>query len=121
MPRRCTPGCVLQHRGARASRFRSGPRARRACCWRQAAPRRLHGQAALVRDTGEPLSRTVPATIAGERRMVRVVEVPLGESGVAGYAVDVEDREQARADLTRFVRAQRDLLDRLSEGVAQFA
>jgi signal transduction histidine kinase len=83
--------------------------------------RSVHDQAALVRETGEPLSRTVPATIAGERRMVRVVEVPLGESGVAGYAIDVEDREQARADLTRFVRAQRDMLDRLSEGVAQFA
>ena len=78
-------------------------------------------QAAMVRDQGEPATRTVPATIAGERRMVRVVELPLGESGVAGYAIDVEDREQARADLARFVRAQRDMLDRLSAGVAQFA
>jgi signal transduction histidine kinase len=49
-----------------------------------------------------------------------VVEVPLGDAGVAGYAIDVEDREQARADLERFVRAQRDMLDRLSAGVAQF-
>ena len=51
---------------------------------------------------------------------MQVVEVPLGPSGVAGYAIDVEDQEQARADLTRFVRAQRDMLDRLSAGVAQF-
>jgi hypothetical protein len=51
---------------------------------------------------------------------VTVVEVPLGDAGVAGYAIDVEDREQARADLERFVRAQRDMLDRLSAGVAQF-
>ena len=78
-------------------------------------------QAAMVHHRGEPATRTVPATIAGERRMVRVVELPLGESGVAGYAIDVEDREQARADLARFVRAQRDMLDRLSAGVAQFA
>jgi signal transduction histidine kinase len=76
--------------------------------------------AGMVRETGEPSARTVPATIAGERRMMRVVEVPLGPAGVAGYAVDVEDREQARADLARFVRAQRDMLDRLSAGVAQF-
>ena len=69
---------------------------------------------------GEPEVRTVPATVAGERRMLRVVEVPLGGAGVAGYAIDVEDREQARADLARFVRAQRDMLDRLSAGVAQF-
>ena len=78
-------------------------------------------QAAAVRDKGAPAARTVPATIAGERRMMRVVEVPLGKSGVGGYAIDVEDREQARADLARFVRAQRDMLDRLSAGVAQFS
>jgi signal transduction histidine kinase/PAS domain-containing protein len=77
-------------------------------------------QAAAVREQGEALARTVPATIAGERRMVRVVEVPLGPSGVAGYAIDVEDFEQARSDLARFIRAQRDMLDRLSAGVAQF-
>ena len=74
-----------------------------------------------VREQGKAATRTVPATIAGERRMVRIVEVPLGPAGVAGYAIDVEDREQARADLARFVRAQRDMLDRLSAGVAQFA
>jgi signal transduction histidine kinase len=68
----------------------------------------------------EPQARTVPATIGGERRMMRLVEIPLGEAGVAGYAIDVEDREQARADLARFVAAQRDMLDRLSAGVAQF-
>jgi signal transduction histidine kinase len=77
--------------------------------------------AAEVKERGESANRTVPATIAGERRMVRLVEVPLGQAGVAGYAIDVEDREQARADLARFVRAQRDMLDRLSAGVAQFA
>jgi signal transduction histidine kinase len=77
-------------------------------------------QAAAVREKGEAVARTVPATIAGERRMVRVVEVPLGEAGVAGYAIDVEDLEQAHSELARFVRAQRDMLDRLSAGVAQF-
>jgi signal transduction histidine kinase len=77
-------------------------------------------EAALARDTGGPHMRTVPATIAGERRMLQLVDIPIGESGVAGYAIDVEDREQARASLARFVRAQRDMLDRLSAGVAQF-
>jgi signal transduction histidine kinase len=77
-------------------------------------------EAASVREEGTPAHRTVPATIAGERRMMHVVEVPLGPAGVAGYAIDVEDQEQARADLARFVRAQRDMLDRLSAGVAQF-
>jgi signal transduction histidine kinase len=77
-------------------------------------------QAASVLRNGEAIVRTLPATIAGERRTMQVVEVPLG-GGVAGYAVDVEDREQARADLNRFVLAQRDMLDRLSAGVAQFS
>lgn len=76
--------------------------------------------AARVREEGRAVSRTVPATIAGERRSVRLVDVPLGEAGVAGYAVDVEELEQARAELVRFVRAQRDMLDLLSAGVAQF-
>jgi signal transduction histidine kinase len=77
-------------------------------------------QAAAVREKGEAIARVVPATIAGERRTVRIVEVPLGQTGVAGYAIDVEDLEQARSDLARFIRAQRDMLDRLSAGVAQF-
>ena len=76
---------------------------------------------AEVRDRQEPTSRTVPVTIAGERRTMRIVEVPLGNEGVAGYAIDVEDQEEARAELARFVQAQRDMLDRLSAGVAQFA
>jgi signal transduction histidine kinase len=70
-------------------------------------------------EAGERLIRTLPATVAGERRMMQVVEVQIG-AGVAGFAIDVEEREQARAELARFVRAQRDMLDRLSAGVAQF-
>ncbi|HYD36766.1 MAG TPA: ATP-binding protein, partial [Allosphingosinicella sp.] len=73
------------------------------------------------RTAGEPRHRTIPVTSAGERRTMHVVEVPLGNNGVAGYAIDVEDQEEARAELARFVRAQRDMLDRLSAGVAQFA
>jgi signal transduction histidine kinase len=73
-----------------------------------------------AQEAGDISIRTVPATIGGARRMIRIVDVPLGEAGVAGYAVDVEELEEARADLSRFTRAQRDLLDRLSAGVAQF-
>jgi signal transduction histidine kinase len=81
----------------------------------------IAAQAAAVREAGESTVRTVPATIAGERRAMRVVEVPLAHGGIAGYAIDVGDLEQARAELARFARAQRDMLDRLSAGVAQFA
>ena len=76
--------------------------------------------AAEARDRDMVLGRTVPATIAGARRMVRITDVPVGPGGVAGYAVDVEELEEARADLVRFGRTQRELLDRLSAGVVQF-
>ena len=77
--------------------------------------------AALARAENRIEARSAPATIAGERRMLQIVDVPLGTAGVAGYAVDIEELEQARADLARFGRAQRDMLDRISAGVAQFA
>lgn len=76
--------------------------------------------AAAARDEGGVSVRTVPATIGGERRTLRVVDVPLGASGIAGYAMDIEEIEEARADLVRFAEAQRDMLDLLSAGVAQF-
>lgn len=65
-------------------------------------------------------SNIVPVTVAGDRRAMRIVDVPLGEAGVAGYAIDVEDVERASAAFRRFAATQRDTLDRLSAGVAQF-
>ena len=76
--------------------------------------------AAAVRDGGATVQRIQPATIDGERRAMRVVETPLVAGGIAGYAIDVEQEEEARAALARFAGAQRDMLDRLSAGVAQF-
>jgi signal transduction histidine kinase len=77
--------------------------------------------AEAARERGQISMRTAPAIITGQRRMMRVVDVPIGEAGVAGYAMDIQELEEARADLGLFVRAQRDMLDRLSAGVAQFA
>ena len=76
--------------------------------------------AATAQESGQSTSRVLPATVAGERRSLCVVDVPLGDAGVAGYAIDVEELEQARAAFKRFAEAQRDMLDRLSAGVAQF-
>ncbi|MCI4589413.1 PAS-domain containing protein [Sphingobium sp. BYY-5] len=73
---------------------------------------------AMARD--ELVDRMVPATIKGERRTMRVVDVPLGEAGIAGYAVDQHELEQSRVEHRRLEAAQRDLLDRLSAGVARF-
>ena len=73
-----------------------------------------------AKNGGQPVSRIVPITVAGERRAFRIVDVPLGDVGVAGYALDVEEVELANAAFRRFASTQRDMLDRLSAGVAQF-
>lgn len=76
--------------------------------------------AAAAREASQVMTRTVPATIGGERRMMRVVDVPIGDAGVAGFAIDIEETEQVRGAFRRFAAAQRNMLDRLSAGVAQF-
>lgn len=67
-----------------------------------------------------PIERIVAATIKGERRSLRVSDLPLGQEGIAGYAVDIEDMEQLGRDFRAFRDAQRSMLDQLSAGVAQF-
>ncbi|HWU03880.1 MAG TPA: PAS-domain containing protein, partial [Novosphingobium sp.] len=69
---------------------------------------------------GRPVERVVSVTIDGQRRALRVTDLPLGAEGVAGYAIDIEEMEvQARA-FRAFRDAQRSMLDLLSSGVAQF-
>ncbi|QWC57928.1 PAS domain-containing protein [Erythrobacter sp. 3-20A1M] len=68
----------------------------------------------------EAVKRTVQATIHGARRALRVSDLPLGEEGIAGYAVDVEEMEERGRAHRAYARAQRSMMDRLSIGVAQF-
>ena len=76
--------------------------------------------AARAKEKGEPFERVVATTVGGERRMTQVVDVPLGKSGIAGYAIDIQELEDARREQRRFGESQRDMLDRISAGVAQF-
>lgn len=76
--------------------------------------------AGAARESGRPQTQILPATIKGARRMLRVFDVPLATGGVAGFAVDIEELEQARSGIKRFAEAQRAMLDRLSAGVVQF-
>jgi signal transduction histidine kinase len=66
------------------------------------------------------ISRMQPAIIHGERRMLRIVNVPLSTGAVAGFAVDVQDLEDARSELARYIESQRELADRMTAGTAQF-
>ncbi len=67
-----------------------------------------------------PIERIVSVTIDGQRRAVRVSDLPLGDEGIAGYAVDIEDMEELARSFRAFRDAQRSMLDQLSAGVAQF-
>ncbi|MBL9067973.1 MAG: PAS-domain containing protein [Sphingopyxis sp.] len=78
-----------------------------------------------ARIAGAAQVRTIPVTIEGERRIMRVVDVPLAPTGgrvigIAGYAIDIQELESERGAHRRFVDTQRELLDRLSAAVAQF-
>jgi signal transduction histidine kinase len=71
-------------------------------------------------ESGSIQSRMQPAIIRGERRMLRIVNVPLSTGAVAGFAIDVQDLEDARTELSRHIESQRELADRMTAGTAQF-
>ena len=76
--------------------------------------------AEIALETGRPYSRTQPATIGQERRVLRLVDVPLPTGAVAGFAIDIQDLEDARLELSRHQESQRELADRMTAGAAQF-
>jgi signal transduction histidine kinase len=71
-------------------------------------------------EAGKPRARKQAAIVRGERRMLDIVNVPLPTGAVAGFALDVQDLEDARGELARQVQSQRDLVDRMTAGAAQF-
>ena len=71
-------------------------------------------------ETGAIQSRMQPAILGGERRMLKIVNVPLTTGAVAGFALDVQDLEDARGELDRHIESQRELADRMTAGTAQF-
>jgi len=73
-----------------------------------------------AQETGHIVSRMQAAIIRGERRMLRIVNVPLATGAVAGFAVDFQDLEDARTELSRHIESQRELADRMTAGTAQF-
>jgi len=76
--------------------------------------------AEIALETGRPYSRAQPATIGQERRMLRIVDVPLPTGAVAGFAVDIQDLEDSRIELARHQESQRELADRMTAGAVQF-
>lgn len=83
-------------------------------------PDSARASAVTALETGKPVMSMQPATIRGERRVMRIVNVPLPTGAVAGFAIDVQEEEDARAELSRHVQSQRDLADRMTAGTVQF-
>jgi signal transduction histidine kinase len=70
-------------------------------------------------DSAQPYSGRLAAVVAGERRTLDVISVPVG-GGSAGIAIDTTEVEVMRAELRRIVDAHRRTLDQLATGVAIF-
>ncbi len=74
---------------------------------------------ARARAGGAPSSKRLAAIVAGQRRILDVVDAPSG-AGSAGMAIDATELEAMRAELARMIEAHRRVLDQLSTGVAIF-
>ncbi|MGL5839592.1 MAG: PAS-domain containing protein [Sphingorhabdus sp.] len=77
--------------------------------------------AAKANQLEQPLERLVTTTVKAERRQLRVFDIPMGKVGIGGLAIDVQEVNEAHAANRRQAEAQRNLLDKMSAGVAQFA
>jgi signal transduction histidine kinase len=64
-------------------------------------------------------SRRLPAIVAGQRRILDVLNVPIPR-GIVGIGIDMTEAEMMRAELARMSEAHRRTLDQLSTGVAIF-
>lgn len=73
-----------------------------------------------AQSSGEKVERVVSSTLNGDRRQLRVFDIPLGDSGVAGLAIDIHELTEARTEMRAMSEAQRDLLNMMSAGVIQF-
>ncbi len=65
----------------------------------------------------------IKVNVKGQRRVLRVIEVPMhgaGEAGFGGMAIDVTRQERAQDDLKRQRESHRRTLDQLSAAVAVF-
>lgn len=85
-----------------------------------AAVRKIAEKAAAGR---RAVDGRVIVNIHGERRVMRVVELPMhaaGESALGGVAIDITDLDKARADLREYTESNRRTLDQIPSAVALF-
>jgi signal transduction histidine kinase len=88
-------------------------------CGLELLDRSAREEALRARAEGRTFAKRLPAVVAGQRRMLDVVEVS-GTRGAAGVGIDATEAETIRAELTRVVAAHRRTLDQLATAVAIF-
>jgi signal transduction histidine kinase len=76
--------------------------------------------AAQARSHNAPQESKRFSVVNGQRRAMSFTEIPLGDAGVIGTAVDVTDTAAAEAKLQHHADAHADTLDRLQTAVAIF-
>ena len=76
--------------------------------------------AASARSQNTVLEAKRFAVVGGQRRAITFTEIPLGDAGIIGTAVDVTDVAAAEARLQQHVDAHVDTLDKLATAVAIF-
>ena len=74
--------------------------------------------AARARSSGLTQSESRHIVIGGERRLLEFNEVPTGEMGVVGYAMDFTQLEDVQQELSSHIAAQSDVLENLAVAVA---
>jgi signal transduction histidine kinase len=79
----------------------------------------VRAQIAKARAGGQPFLGRAPIVIAGNRRIFDIIDITLPE-GAAGFAVDVSDLEQVRAELARTIEFHARTVDQLATAVAIF-
>jgi signal transduction histidine kinase len=80
-----------------------------------------HDLAASARSQNTVVEARRFAVVGGQRRAITFTEIPLGDAGVIGTAVDVTDVAAAEARLQQHVDAHVDTLDKLATAVAIFS
>ena len=79
----------------------------------------VEGQiAARAQSIGTPQSESRHVVIDGARRLLEFNEVPTGDMGVIGYAIDFTQLEEVQEELSSHVAAQSDVLENLAVAVA---
>lgn len=74
-----------------------------------------------ARDLGRPEVRTEKVIIDGQRRTLQIYDVPLGDAGVGGFALDISGLEESQETMERLTQAQNETLNQISAGVAVFS